>query len=203
MSLSRDRKPNEHGDGGPRNRTGWASAAELSRGHIGSTQWIGDRLRHLREELLDDLVAAGFSRNDAVSAISDHLIGPRKLARGREGLVASSDAVRLLSLRPRDEAAPPKPTDWQSAIELTRKHANSCVTIAKRLDSLRASLVDIFCDAGCSEEDAAAIVKEYFVGIRKPSSGQETIAASPMAVVLAESLGLLTPRAMPPHLSRG
>ena len=71
------------------------SAWELSREYVGGSIAINKQMATIREALLGDMVAAGYSENKAAVLVDDHLIGQKKPAQGREGLAASPEIVQL------------------------------------------------------------------------------------------------------------
>jgi hypothetical protein len=166
---------------------GWRSAAQLRRDFVGHNIAIDNRLRELRSGLIADIVAAGYPEEEAVALVEHNLVGRKRSRRGTEATVGSPDAVRLLGLTDRKDTAPPKPDNWQSAIQLSKKGFGAEPALGVKLRDLHAALIADVVAAGYPEEEAVALVEHNLIGQKKPTAGgREAAAASPDAVRLLE-----------------
>jgi hypothetical protein len=69
---------------------------ELRRHYRGDAKDLSRRLNGLRQQLIGDVAATlGCSAELAADLVSDHLIGLRKPVRGREGMAAEPEALRV------------------------------------------------------------------------------------------------------------
>ncbi|HLJ92524.1 MAG TPA: hypothetical protein VKU02_04950 [Gemmataceae bacterium] len=152
----------------------------------------------MRQQLIADITAAmQCSPQEAVLLIEDHLIGPRKPRRGKDGLCVSSDVDRLLEpgLFRKEKASSGRPVSWTSPFELRAYYVGNDRSITKRLCKLASELAgDIMTAMGCSEQEATNLVAEHLIGRKKPRGGREGIAVSPEVVRIAEQYGQLVHR---------
>src|SRR5581483_7816652 len=77
---------------------GWRTAYELRRDYVGDRKSIIHRIEKLRQTLIADLTSAGYSSNEALCLVEDHLIGIKVCGAAAKGFAVSSDAERLLDL---------------------------------------------------------------------------------------------------------
>ena len=87
----------------------WRSGHELKKEYVGGSIAINKRMAVIQRALLGDMVAAGYSESEAAALVDDHLIGCKRPKQGRECLAASPEAVRILGVRRKSDAAPEKP----------------------------------------------------------------------------------------------
>lgn len=85
----------------------------------------------------------------------------------------------MMSDKPR---IPTRPTEWQSAVQLSRKYRGKPGSINKALSSLRLELAADLVDAGFHPEEAARCVEAHLVGWNALPIGRPALAASPDAV---------------------
>jgi hypothetical protein len=176
----------------------WLSSTQIHRTHKGGLDRKRRMFFELQTRLTSDLVAAGYSEEEAAELVKDHLLDIRKPRTGKAGIAASPDALRLLQLVKKTESPGPRPEGWRSAAELVRDYRGSVHSIKRRILHLREQLLfDVSEALSCSPEIAASWVEEYMIGERKSRGlrgGSGTLMISPDILRLAVADGWLTSR---------
>ena len=175
----------------PPTPAGWRSASQLCREYIGGCAQIKQRMEEVRRNLIAVTCERGVSEEDAVAHVEQKFIGWRRPWRGAASWTASPEAVLMLGLIPREQAAAPRPAGWRSVTQLRLEYVGDFYTLRRRMEQLREQLVEERRAAGLSLEEAERVIEQDWIGRRKPAGGSEAIAFSPEAVRAAEEAGIL------------
>jgi hypothetical protein len=151
-------------------------------------------LERLRTGLIEDVMAIGYSRDDATDLIETHLVAWNQTQKARVTIAASPDAIQILGLFPR-ELDPDKPVGWSSVAELVKIYRGSYESILHKMQLIQYHLTnDVSYLLHCHLDIAHNLVETHLIGHKHSGSGRPGLAASPEVVRLAVADAILTPR---------
>lgn len=153
----------------------WRSAAQLEKEFVGSHTSFGRILQKLRQSLLADVIAAGFSEDEAEAMVNEHLIQMIVGRDGRERPVASDDALRLMELVDRRMAEPTVPEGWTSALRLSQKRGEDYHAVVRRLKGIYRDALCELRQQGHTDRSAATAVEQLLVRSIRPVQGKRRI----------------------------
>lgn len=178
----------------------WKSVSGLCLDVKGGYHAVRRRVEKLREDLISSLVEGGLTEGEAAERVSREFV--RNGHEGRKGLYVSSEGEAMLGLKP---TLPTAPASWRSATQLFLKGEarESPTRIRQSFEQLRERLIGLGVEQGMSAHEAASLIDATMVGFRRTgSAGDETLYASPDAVQVLKSEGLITPVTHPPRRHR-
>ena len=150
------------------------SASQLR--HEFRKEVLDGRLKHLRHSFIEDVVNAGYSREEAAGLIDNHLIGWKKPVKGFAAIYASPEVIdRLREEKERMRV----PVGWQSASSLEKAGTPRSKVSGQSLAKLRTALTEDIQLSGYTRIEAEALVEDHLIGTRRLRTGSPTLFASP------------------------
>jgi len=173
---------------------GWQSARQLARSYQGGHGLIRERLIVFRRDLLNDLIAAGYAREQAEAIIDAQLLTFQMTTPkgGRPAFIASPDAVAAAEESGILQRHPSTSLNHAAENELqpARTNVDHGQEISKLLSTIRNSLIKKFESSGIPVEQCRQLVDQHLIREEPQPTGQMWT-VGPELLALVEALRAL------------
>ncbi|MEQ1704792.1 MAG: DEAD/DEAH box helicase family protein [Rickettsiales bacterium] len=173
---------------------GWLSNGEMMGEYIGNDAKHKQTLRDFTKEKQQQLVASGKSEDEAKKIVQEEWVGEYKSV-SKISLCASPQAIYELEksgIIKINNNMLSKPENWLSSLEISNKYIGDPDTLKQKLLELAEEKKTTLIQSGKSEDEAAKIIYDEWVGEYKGDRGRPTIFASPKAIKELEEKLIVT-----------